>query len=187
MSWGLIPKTDGMRARDNWLADLQPAKEQKKRKRLAEFQGKIEAALAPDKGLLKMFELTLEMTRYTGRVDGLREGLELYEYALRIQEKKTAAFRAMMKYVVNNAVSNPKKVTPEGVCAHLDRELDRIDAQMTAEPLIGPPEAWGCKRWKDACDTKRNDVNALFYNAKKEALSEKYCTLMAWRTWGREK
>jgi hypothetical protein len=183
MSWDLIPKTDGMRAGDNWLADLEPEKEEKKRKRLAEFQRKIEAALAPDKALLKMFEATLEMTHYTGRVDGLREGLELYEYALRIQDKKTAAFRAMMKYMVNN----PKKVTPEAVCAHLDREIDRIKAQKTAEVSIGPPEAWGCSTWTIACDTKRNDLNALFYDAKKEAQSERYCTLMAWKTWGREK
>jgi hypothetical protein len=112
MTWALKPKTDGMRAGDNWLADLEPAKEEKRRKRLAEFQSKIEAALAPDKALSKMFEVTLEMTHYTGRVDGLRKGLELYEYALRIQDKKTPAFRAMRKYVVNH----PKKLTPEDVC-----------------------------------------------------------------------
>src|SRR3954453_8821537 len=99
-----IPKTNAQRARDNWLAELEPAKEEKKRKKLTEFLSKIEAALAPDKALLDTFKATLEMTHYMGRVDGLREGFKLYEYGLRIQDKKTAAFRAMMKYVVNNVI-----------------------------------------------------------------------------------
>jgi hypothetical protein len=181
MSWDRIPKTDAERAGDNWLAELEPAKEEKRRKRLAQFKSRIEAALAPDKKLSKMFEAILEMTHYTGRVDGLREGLELYKYGLKI-EAKSAASRSMMKYVVNNAASSPEKV-----CAHLDRELERIDAQGTADASIRPPDAWGCKTWTEALEKKPDDVNALFYPAKKEAQSERYCTLMAWRTWGREK
>jgi hypothetical protein len=181
MSWDPIPKTDAERAGTNWLAELEPAKEEKRRNRLAQFKSKIEAALAPDKKLSKMFEAILEMTHYAGRVDGLREGLGLYEYGLKI-EGKTAASRSMMKYVVNHAMS-----TPEKVCAHLDRELERIRAQKTAAASIRPPDAWECRTWTEALEKKTDDVNALFYSAKKEAQSERYCTLMAWRTWGRNK
>jgi hypothetical protein len=186
MSFSRIPKTDGMRAGDNWLADLEPTKEEKRRKKLTEFLSRIEAALASDKSLLDMFKATLEMTHYTGRVDGLREGFNLYEYGLRIQNKKTAAFRAVMKYVVNNALKNPDMTTTKNICAHLDRELERIGAQKTSEAFIGPPEAWGYNRWADALKNKRNDVESLFSDARKEALGGRYCTLMAWATWGQK-
>jgi hypothetical protein len=187
MGWALIEKIDGLRAANNWLAELEPLKERRKRKKLAEFQSSIEAALAPDEKLSKMFEATLEMAHYAGRVDGLREGLGLYEYGLQI-ESRTPAFRSVMRYIIRNAIRNPgEKPTNEDICVHLDREIDRIKAQKTAEVRIGPPEAWGCNKWTIAYNTKRNDVDVLFSDARKEAISPQYSTLRAWKTWGREK
>jgi hypothetical protein len=187
MGWSQIEKIDGLRAGDNWLAELEPAKEQKRRKRLADFQNKIEVALASDKKLSKMFEATLEMTHYTGRVDGLREGLALYEYGLQL-EGRTPAFRSVMGYIVRNAIRNPEsKPSNKDICEHLDKEIDRITAQKTADVLIRPPKTWGCVTWMNAYENKRNDVDVLFSAARKEAVSPQYCTLRAWKTWGREK
>lgn len=182
MSWSRIPKTDGVRAGKHWLAHLEPSKEARRRKHFAESRDKIETALAHDEQLLKMFVATVDTARWLGRVDGLREGLRLYEYGLKI-EGKSAASRAVMKYVVSNAV-NPEKLTTKGICAHLDRELDRIKAQKTAEASIRPPEAWGCETWSEARKKKRNNVDVLFSEAKAEALTEQFATLMAWATWG---
>jgi len=177
--WSRIPTMAGIRAGKHWLANLEPTKDAKRRKQFEEFKHKIESALANDKELLHMFVATVDMARLLGRAAGLREGLKLYEYGLKI-EGKSAASRAVMKYVV----SNPEKLTTLDICAHLDRELERIKAQKPAEPLIGPPEAWGCETWSEARKKKRNNVDVLFSDAKAEALSQQYATLMAWATWG---
>jgi hypothetical protein len=185
MSWPRIEKIDALRAADNWLAEMEPVKEEKRRKRLAQFKSKIEAALVADKKLSKMFEAILEMTHYTGRVDGLREGLGLYEYGLQI-ESRTPAFRSVMKCIIGNEMRTPEtKLTNEDICVQLDRQIERITAQRTAEVRIRPPAAWQCGSWAIAYETKRNDVDVLFSDARKEATSPRYNTLRAWKTWGR--
>jgi hypothetical protein len=166
---------------------MEPAKEEKRRKKLAQFKSEVEAALAPEKKLSKMFEAILEMTHYAGKVDGLREGLELSEYGWRIQEDKPPAFRSMMKYFVKN-LRNPEKHSAEKVCHYLDKEIKNIEMHITSEVSIRPPDAWACETWTVALEKKRNNVEVLISEAKKEAQGERYCTLMAWRTWGwREK
>ena len=184
MGWSRIPKTDSVRAGKHWLANLEPTKDAKRRKQFEECKHKIEWALASDKEVLNMFVAAVEMARLLGKADGMREGLELYEYGLKF-EGKTAAFRAVMRYAVSNA-ANPEKLTTKEICAHLDRELERIKAQGTAEPLIGPPEKWGCETWSEARKKKRNNVDVLFSEAKAEARTEQFATLMAWATWGKK-
>jgi len=42
----------------------------------------------------------------------------------------------------------------------------------------------GCETWSEARKKKRNNVDVLFSEAKAEALTEQFATLMAWATWG---
>src|SRR5579864_8829540 len=132
--WSRIPRLDGVKASKHWLANLEPEKEARRRSRFAEFQKKIEASLAEDKKLSIWFREVVKMAQWLGRVDGLREGLELYEYGLRIERDKTPAFRAVMKYVLRN----PEKLSGSEICAHLDREMSRIKELKTADSHIGP-------------------------------------------------
>ena len=183
MSLSRIPRMDGLKAANHWLAHLEPAKEAKRRKRYTEFQQEIEAALRRDKKLLIAFREVLEIARWLGRVDGLGEGLKLYEYGLRIQEDKPPAFRAVMKYAVNN----PHNVSAPEICDYLDKEILRIEELKTAAVRIRPPEQWRCQTWREALKRKRNNVDVFFNDAKDEAFSEKFATLMAWATWGQQK
>ena len=178
--WSRIPRLDGVKAGKHWLANLEPEKEAKRRNRFTEFHQKIEASLARDEKLLIRFREALEISHWLGRVDGLREGLELYEYGLRIERDKTPAFRAVMRYALNN----PAKLSAPEICAHLDREISRIKELKTADLSIGPPEQWQCQTWNEALKKKRNNVDVFFNEAKNEALSQRYATLMAWATWG---
>jgi hypothetical protein len=138
--------------------------------------------------LLRTFETIVDHARLFGRVDGLREGLDLYEYGTRIQNDNTPAFRAIMNYIVRCAEQSEKAalayaISAERVCEYLDREIERIKAQQTSIALIGPPPKWGCDTWKAAYERKKNSVDKLISLARKEALSERFCTLMAWKTW----
>ena len=131
-----------VRAGKHWLAHLEPSKEARRRKHFAESRDKIETALAHDEQLLKMFVVMGPERRAGWERHGLREGLRLYEYGLKI-EGKSAASRAVMKYVVSNAV-NPEKLTTKGICAHLDKQLDRMKSAEDAEASIK------CRRRGDA-------------------------------------
>jgi hypothetical protein len=122
------------------------------------------------------------MARLLGNADGMREGLELYVYGLKI-ERKSAASRAAIKCIVNN----PEKLTTKKICSYLDKELVRIEKQKTSEASIKPPEAWGCETWAEARTKHRNRVEVLFSEARRAAKNDQYVTLMAWRTWGEMK
>src|SRR5258706_12570258 len=102
MSLSRIPRMDGLKAANHWLAHLEPAKEAKRTRKFSEFQRKIEAMLAHDKGLTLAFHEGIETARWLGRVDGLREGLELNESGLRSQEDKPPPFRAVLRYAINS-------------------------------------------------------------------------------------
>jgi hypothetical protein len=150
-----------------------------------------ERALATNPELVRKFHDVVEEAQFFGRVEGLREGLELYEYGLRIQEKRSDAFRAMMKFIVRCAEHSEgsdlvEAISAKRVCDHLDREISRIREQKTSSVNIRPPENWGCTDWTEALEKKRSNVDKLLTEARFEALSQRYCTLMAWKTWGKK-
>lgn len=186
--WSKIPNLQGLRAAKNWLRDLAPDRQERVLCKYKQDVRKIEGALREDKELLRTFQIVLEHARFFGRVDGLREGLDLYEYGTRIQNENTPAFRAIMNYIVRCAGKYEKEalgdvISTECVCEYLDREIERIKAQKTSDVLIGPPLNWGCDTWKTAQKKKKSSVDKLISLARKEALSERFCTLMAWKTW----
>jgi hypothetical protein len=181
MSWSRIPKS--VRAGQHWLENLSSENNARRRKWFVDSQEKIGTALAHDKKLSEMFREILELARLFGRADGLREGLDLYKYGLRLEQDKPPAFRAIMKYVVNH--SDPENISASEICTHLDRQLLRIEGQKTAEARIAPPEPWGCPTWADAFEKKRSNVDNFVSKAKSEALTERFATLMAWNKWGR--
>jgi len=170
---------DGLKAANNWLSNLEPGKEERRRKKYQEFCRNIEAALQRDKDLSIAFREVLTIARWLGRVDGLREGLELYEYGERILESKPPAFLTAMRY----AVSNPKNVSTPEICDYLDHEIQRIEQLKTADVRIRPPKQWGCKTWNEALKKKRNNLDVLFSEVRKEAESQAFATLCAWATW----
>ena len=180
MAWSRLPRMDGLKAANHWLSNLEPAKEERKRKKYQEFRRNIEAALHRDEDLSIAFREVLKIARWLGRVDGLREGLELYEYGERILENNPPAFLAAMKYAVNN----PNNVSTPEICDYLDREIERIEELKTADVRIRPPEQWGCKTWSEALKKKRNNVDVLFSEIRNEASSQEFATLCAWATWG---
>lgn len=135
------------------------------------------------------FRLTINIVRQRGRVDGLREGLKLYQYGVRILERNTPLFWSIMKYAAR--FSDRKKPSTPQICEYLDRELRRIGQLKTGghnkpvkKSVIAPPESWGCDTWAEALEIKRNDVDVLFSAARAEAHSEQFATLMAWSLWG---
>lgn len=186
--WSRFPKVDerGLRAGNRWLRNLEPTKEAKRRVQLARCKRTIEAALASDTQLLRMFRTAVQTAHLLGRTSGLREGVDLYDYGLRIQDGKTEAYQSVMKYTINNR-DNPEKLVVKEICIYLDKQLRRIkNNQNTAKCRIAPPDDWGCATWLDAFKKKRNDVDVLFSDAKSEAQSEQFALLMAMATW-REK
>lgn len=186
--WSKIPNLQGLRAANNWLRKVAPDRQERVHRNYNDGISKIKRALGQDAAMLRTFQTVIEDARLFGRVDGLREGLELYEYGMRIQNDNTPAFRAMMNYIVRCAGKYEKEalgdvISTECVCEYLDREIERIKAQKTSDVLIGPPLEWGCDTWKAAQKKKKSSVDKLISLARKEALSERFCTLMAWKTW----
>ncbi|MGA8871418.1 MAG: hypothetical protein WB460_09780 [Candidatus Acidiferrales bacterium] len=187
--WSKIPNLQGLRAAKNWLRDLAPDRQQRVQRNYDQGIRKIKAALAQDAGLLRTFQTVIEHAHFLGRVDGLREGLDLYEYGTRIQSNENShAFRAIMNFIVRCAEKSEARPSAKEVCRHLDKEILRIKEQITSEVLIRPPDDWACGTWMAALTNKksRSSVHKLISRARKEALSEQYCTLMAWKTWCRE-
>jgi hypothetical protein len=190
MAWSKIPNLQGLRAAKNWLRDLAPDRQERVLRKYKQDVRKLEGALAEDKELLRTFQIVLEHSRFFGRVDGLREGLDLYEYGTRIQKENTVLFQTIMNYIARCAgqYDDKKKlaneISAERVCEYLDREIERTKQQKTSEIRIKPP--WGCNTWESALREKSSNVRRLISKAKSEALSEHYCTLMAWKTWCRE-
>lgn len=183
--WSRIPRIDekGLRASNRWLRNLEPKREAKRRLQLIEFQQRIEKTLARDQELLRTFRATIQIALLLGRTNGLREGVDLYEYGLRIQDDKTDAYRAVMKYVIKNR-DNPEKLAVKEICIYLDKQISRIkNNHGRADCQITPPTDWGCTTWTRAFQEKRNDVDVLFSDAKAEALSEKFALLMAMAAW----
>lgn len=186
--WSKIPNLQGLRAAKNWLRDLAPDRQERVLRKYKQDVRKFEGALAEDTELLRTFQIVVEHARFFGRVDGLREGLDLYEYGIRIQKDNPPAFRAIMNYVVRCAEEYEKEalanaISAERICEHLDREIERIKAQKTSDVGIGPPKNWGCDSWEDALMKKPNNVHKFISKARTEGLSEHFCTLMAWKTW----
>jgi len=189
--WSKIPKIFGLRAAHNWLRDIAPGRQQRVQRNYEQGVRKIKRALAQDAELLRAFQTVVQHARFFGRVEGLREGLDLYEYGTRIQNENTHAFQAIMNYIVRCAGKYEKKVfddkvSAEAVCQYLDREIARTKRQITSSIRIKPPDNWGCDSWVSALEKKSNSVRSLISKARKEGLSDEYCTLMAWRTWVRE-
>jgi len=188
MSWSRLPTLDGVKAGKHWLANLEPTKEARRRRGFAESKQRIEAALKGDKNLSIAFRGVIEIARWQGRVDGLREGLELHEYGERILEKKPRVFHSVVKY----AITHPENVSAPEICDYLDHQISRIGAQYQsaeeatkdATERMRPPEDWGCETWNEALKNKRNNVDVFFHEATKEACSTTYNKLCAWATWG---
>lgn len=187
--WSKIPDLQGLRAAKNWLRDLAPDRQERVRRNYGQGVRSIKRALGQDRELLRTFETIVDHARLFGRVDGLREGLDLYEYGTRIQQKNTAAFQAILNYIARCVGQDEGKqkladaISAECVCKYLDREIGRIKAQKTSDVLIGPPSKWDCDTWELAYEKKRSSVDKFISLARKEALSERFCTLMAWKTW----
>jgi hypothetical protein len=194
--WSKIPNLQGLRAAGNWLRDLAPERQERVRRNYDHGVRRIKRALGQDRELLRTFEAIVDHARLFGRVDGLREGLELYEYGTRIQQKNTAAFLAILNYIARCVGRYKEKqaladaISAEHVCEHLDGEIERTKKPetpyMKIKVRIKPPAEWGCETWKEALEKKSSSVRKLISKAKKEALSNQYCTLMAWKTWCRE-
>jgi hypothetical protein len=187
--WSKIPNLRGLRAANNWLRDIAPERQVRVRRTYDQSIGKIERALAGDASLPQTFRMVVEHAQFFGRVEGLREGLDLYEYGTRIQNDNTAAFQTILNYIARCAgrckteAAFDEAISAESVCVYLDREIRRTKQQITSSIKIKPPEPWGCDTWQDALKKKKNSVQSLVSKAKKEAISDKYCTLMAWKTW----
>jgi hypothetical protein len=185
MAWSRLPTLDGVKAGKHWLANLEPSKEARRRRAFAEFKKRIEAALPQDKELSVALREVIGIAQWLGRVDGLREGLELHEYGARILEKTTPAFQSAMKY----AIRNPENVSAPEICDYLDEEIRRTEERQkqhreSLSVKIRPPEDWGCETWNEALKNKRSNVDVFVHHAVKEACSTKYNMLCAWRTWG---
>jgi hypothetical protein len=95
----------------------------------------------------------------------------------------------MLKYIVRCAEQCEKEalkqaISAKRVCEYLDREIERIEEQKTSDVMIRPPAKWGCGKWKNALKQRRSSAEKLISLARTEALSQRYCTLMAWKTWG---
>jgi hypothetical protein len=201
MAWSKIPSLQGNRAADNWLHDISPEREARVRKNYDQNVSAIERTLGDDKKLLLAFRTLLAHKELFGRVKGLREGLDLYEYGMRIQEKNSEAFRSIMNYVVRKAKDHPMEdhdlgeaVSAQSVCTYLDKQISKVEVNWSEAGIkeshekriaIRPPKQWGCVTWREALKNKRNDVEKLISKAKKEGLSQEYCTLIAWKMWGR--
>jgi hypothetical protein len=190
MAWSRLPTLDGLKAGKHWLANLEPAKETKKRKAFAEFKERIGVALSQDKELSASFREFEKIALWLGRVAGLREGLELYEYGERILEDNPRVFQSMMKY----AITHPDNVSATEICDHLDKQISRIEAYYPTQEQkekaavnVRPAKDWGCKTWNEALKKERNNVDVFVHNAIEEACSTKYNKLCAWRTWGLDK
>jgi hypothetical protein len=185
MAWSRLPTLDGVKAGKHWLANLEPSKETRRRRSFAQFKRQIETALVLDKNLSIAFREMITIARWLGRVDGLREGLELYAYGERILEKNPRAFQSVMKY----AISYPDNISAPEICDYLDEEIRRTvqrenEQKKQFRVKIRPPEEWGCNTWNEALKRKRSNVDVFFHNAIKEACSTEYNKLCAWRTWG---
>lgn len=189
--WSKIPDLQGKRAADNWLRDVAPERQKRVRNRYEASIEAVKQSIGNDADLLRAFKFVIDQASFLGRVAGLREGLELYEYGTRIQNENTPAFRAIMNYVVQCAEELEgdalgEAVSAERVCKYLDREIERIKSQKTSAVEITPPDSWACDSWCDALSRKKNNVHRLLHKARKEALSPQFCTLMAWKTWARD-
>jgi hypothetical protein len=185
--WTRLPRLDGVKAGKHWLGNLEPAKEAKKRKAFADFKQRIGVALSHDKELSDSFREFEKIVFWLGRVAGLREGLQLYEYGERILEDNPRVFQSIMKY----AITHPDNVSAAEICDHLDKQISRIEAyhpkqeqKEKAATNVRPPKDWGCETWDEALKKKRNDVDVFVHNAIEEACSTEYNKLCAWRTWG---
>ncbi len=194
--WSKIRKLRGFRAANNWLRDVAPDRQARVGRRYDEGISKIERTLARDAELLDSFRIVVKHAKFIGRVNGLREGLDLYEYGTRIQNDNTPAFRAIMNFILRQAEGYEgealvKETSAMKVCKYLDQEIERTTRQETPNFRISvkirPPEKWGCVKWKDALENKSSSVHNLISKARKEALSDQYWTLMAWKTWCRPK
>jgi hypothetical protein len=198
--WTKIPDLRGVRAAKSWLRRVAPDRQERVRRNYDQSMRGLKRALGQDRDLLRSFENVLEEARFFGRVDGLREGLDLYEYGTRMQNDNSAPFQAVMNYIARCAnqydcTNEDEKerlaaeISTKHVCEYLDKEIARIKSQeteiMKMNLRIEPP--WkGCNTWKDALKKRKNNVARFVSKAKSEALSERYCTLMAWKTWCRE-
>jgi hypothetical protein len=195
--WSKIPNLQGLRAGRNWLREVAPDRQERVRRKYDQGVRKIKRALAQDEEVLRTFQMIVGQARFFGRVDGLREGLKLYEYGTRIQNENTAVFQTIMKFMLRKAVDREGKtlddaISAERVCEYLDREIGRITMQEAGAPElkisvnIRPPGDWVCASWKSALKKKRNNVQNLISKAKKEAFSDQWSTLVAWKTWCRK-
>src|ERR1700739_87816 len=124
MAWTRLPTLEGVKAGKHWLANLEPAKEARKRKAFGEFKKRIGVALSHDKELSVAFREFEMVARWFGRVSGLREGLQLYEYGERILEDHPRVFQSIMKY----AITHPDSVSAGEICDYLDKQISRIEA-----------------------------------------------------------
>jgi hypothetical protein len=186
--WSKIPKLQGLRAANNWLRKVAPDRQERILRNFVQGIRKIERALAQEPESLRTLQIIVEDSRFFGRIDGLREGLELYEFGTRIQRENTAAFQTIMNYIARCAGRYQGEaldgaISAERVCEYLDREIKRTKHQKTSSIRINPPDKWGCASWKAALENKGNNVRNLVSKARKEALSDQYWTLMAWKTW----
>ncbi len=189
MGWNRVRKVAEAGTVKHWLQTLEPSMQAEEERQLKSSIEKVEKALAGDKELSYAFRLTLNIVRQRGRVDGLREGLKLYQYGVRILERNTPLFWSIIKYAAR--FSDRKKPSTPQICEYLDRELRRIGQLKTGghnkpikRSVIAPPESWRCDTWAEALEIKRNDVDVLFSAARTEAHSEQFATLMAWSLWG---
>ncbi|PYV68705.1 MAG: hypothetical protein DMG96_35770 [Acidobacteria bacterium] len=189
--WSIIPSLRGVRAAEHWLRNAAPDKQAQIRKDLGKNRAELEHALG--KGpLLRTFREVLGRTELLAKVEGMREGLELYEYGLRIQNKNQHAFRSIMKYTTRcvekyEGEALGEALSAEKICDYLDEQLDRIATHKIAEKRIRPPKDWKCETWTEALRTHRNKAEKFIHLAKSEGLSKRYNLLMAWKTWCKEK
>jgi hypothetical protein len=195
----LIPPItlEGHRAAESWLRNIAPDRQERTHRHYDEAVKRLEAALSHDKDLLRAFRSVNDDAQFFGRVDGLKEGMKLYKYALQIEKrrKQNPAWHSMLRYIVGLADRHKEEklrvaVSAPEVCKHLDKQIDRIKSaspkRSDAAAQIKPPVSWGCATWTQALQDKENrsKVDKLVSEARSEALSEQYCTLQAWRTWG---
>ena len=181
MAWNRLAKFTNADDK-HWLGCLIPQTEEENRKELYDSLRQLEVGINHDKDLLPVLRRAIDLARLAGRVEGLRDGLEMYEVGDSILNSENHALLSIIKYLH----TNPTHTSSDMICNHLDRQIERVsETQSTAEAKICPREEWGCKSWREALERKPNDVSVLFSKARKILRDHKdeLDALILWAKW----
>jgi len=190
--WSIYPELRGKRATEHWLRFATPEKKAENTKKIEENTRLLEDALRTKSGMVDLLRETIGRAETRGRITGMKEGLDTYEFGMKIEgAERSAALRAIFKYVASQRAKyedNKRKLDvalyADKVCNYLDSLVQRGLDQPNLE-VLGPPPEWKCESWIGALHENSKRTLEFLKRASADAWSEDFTLLMAWNTWGR--